>query len=475
LIEADGSGAWRVACMTQKAVFVAIDRHLINRDFAKLWYGQAISSVGDFVFTTTLTLWIAVKLGAGQSWAPAAIGGLLIAATAAIVIVGPVAGVLVDRWDRRQTMLRTEAVRAVLAALLALISLVPQHDLPIGGWLVLVYVVVFALNAAGRFFGPAQMVTISRVVPGIDNQTKAFGVANATNAVARMIGPPLAAPLLFSAGVTWALAFNAASYVVSYYAIRTIDLPPAPATPPNADVSKVKFWREMADGARVLVRNKVIVGILVCAMVCQVGVGALNTLDVFFVTENLHVAAKNFGYMAVAMGVGLILGSLIAPRVVRKLGPATTTTCAMLAAGVIYAIYARQTTFAAGLAVLLLFEVPVAVVATSMEPILLAAVPRAFYARVMSAFGTLNQGTLLLSMALSGWIASSALHDFHGKVLGVHVGAIDTILTLAALAIVLGGAVSKITIPSNATVHHLAEQTLPTAADAAAAQESAAD
>ena len=57
-----------------------------------------------------------------------------------------------------------------------MISLVPQHDLPIGSWLALVYVVVFALNAAGRFFGPAQMVTISCVVPGIENQTKAFGM-----------------------------------------------------------------------------------------------------------------------------------------------------------------------------------------------------------------------------------------------------------------------------------------------------------
>jgi MFS family permease len=450
--------------MAQKAMFAAIDRQLVNRDFAKLWYGQAISSVGDFVFNTTLTLWIAVELGAGKSWAPAAIGGLLIAATAAIVVVGPIAGVLVDRWDRRRTMLRSETVRAVLAGLLAAIALVPQHDLPIGVWLALVYVVVFALNTAGRFFDPAQMVTISRVVPGIENQTKAFGVANATNAVARMIGPPLAAPLLFSAGVTWALAFNAASYLVSYYAIRSIDLPPEPAVPAPADASKRKFWREMADGARMLVRNRVILGILVCAMVCQVGVGALNTLDVFFVTRNLHVAAKNFGFMAVAMGVGLILGSLVAPRVVRKLGPATTTTCAMLTAGAMYAIYARQTTFAAGLVMLLLFEVPVAVVGTAMEPILLAAVPRAFYARVMSTFGTLNQGTLLLSMALSGWIASSSLHGFHGNALGVHVGPIDTILTFAALAIVLGGVVSKITIPNNATVRHVAEKNAPRAA-----------
>lgn len=153
-----------------------------------------------------------------------------------------------------------------------------------------------------------------------------------------------------------ALAFNAASYFVSYYAIRSIDFPAEPVPTRAADVKKRKFWRELADGAQLLIRNRVIFGILVCAMVCQIGVGALNTLDVFFVTRNLHVAAKNFGYMAIAMGAGLILGSLVAPRVVRRLGPATTTTCAMLAAGIIYAIYARQTTFAAGLVVLVLLR-----------------------------------------------------------------------------------------------------------------------
>jgi Na+/melibiose symporter-like transporter len=285
-----------------------------------------------------------------------------------------------------------------------------------------------------------------------------------------MIGPPLAAPLLFSSGVTWALAFNAASYVVSYFAIRSITWRGAEVDATTSGDSTAataasggarQFGRELAEGVRVLVGNRIVLGLLVCAMVCQVGVGALNTLDVFFVTQNLHVAAKNFGYMAVAMGVGLILGSMIATRLVKRLGPSTTTTVAMLAAGLIYMLYARQTTFAAGLALLLLFEVPVAVVSTSIEPIFLAAVPQSLYARVMSAFGTLNQGTLMLSMAASGWIASSALHGFHGNVLGIHVRAIDTILTLAGAAIVLGGIVSMITLPSNTVLRELAEKVSP--------------
>jgi MFS family permease len=89
----------------------SLEKRLINRDFARLWYGAAISSVGDYVFDTTLVLWVAVKLGAGKAWAPAAVSGLLLAAVIAIVVVGPIAGVWVDRWNRKRTMLGTEAAR----------------------------------------------------------------------------------------------------------------------------------------------------------------------------------------------------------------------------------------------------------------------------------------------------------------------------------------------------------------------------
>ena len=191
-------------------------------------------------------------------------------------------------------------------------------------------------------------------------------------------------------------------------------------------------------------------GVLVWSMLYQVGVGALNTLDVFFVTGNLHVAAKDFGFMAVAMGAGLSLGSLLAPRLVKRLGPATATTAVLLSAGLIYMLYARQTTFAAGITLLVLFEIPVTVVGTSMDPIMLASVPQQLFARVMSTFGTLNQGTNMLSMAIWSPLASTALRGFHSDVLGVHVGPIDLILTIAGLAIFMGGVVSKVTLPSSA-------------------------
>src|SRR6266446_4814087 len=61
----------------------SLQRALINRNYAKLWYGQAVSAVGDTVFGTTRVLWVSQVLVRGSAWAPAAVSGILVAAGAA--------------------------------------------------------------------------------------------------------------------------------------------------------------------------------------------------------------------------------------------------------------------------------------------------------------------------------------------------------------------------------------------------------
>src|SRR5580658_6841328 len=87
---------------------------LINRNYTRLWYGQATSSLGDSVFTTTLVLWVVTVLAKGKSWAPAAVSTILLAVGIAVLVVGPLAGVFVDRWNSRTTMMRTDQIRTVI-------------------------------------------------------------------------------------------------------------------------------------------------------------------------------------------------------------------------------------------------------------------------------------------------------------------------------------------------------------------------
>src|SRR6185312_16030858 len=200
----------------------SLRRALVNRNYAKLWYGQAVSAVGDTVFGTTLVLWVSQVLVRGSAWAPAAVSGILVAAGAAVGLVGPVAGVFVDRWNRKSTMMRTEAIRATMVVGLTGLSFVPVRDLPVGLWLVAVYLVVFVLNAAGQFFNPARFATTGDVVHGEEDRVRAAGRAQATTSAAWIIGPPIGVLLLVTVGFQCALALSAAFYVVSYLAIRLL-------------------------------------------------------------------------------------------------------------------------------------------------------------------------------------------------------------------------------------------------------------
>src|SRR5271165_590057 len=91
---------------------------LINRNYGLFIFGQMISLLGDQIIELTIALWIATNIARGQPWAPFAVSGALFAAYAPYFLVGPVAGVFADRWNRQRTMLRMDAFRALLIALL---------------------------------------------------------------------------------------------------------------------------------------------------------------------------------------------------------------------------------------------------------------------------------------------------------------------------------------------------------------------
>src|SRR5205814_1292198 len=121
------SPGWR--CADVMASPAAAGHHrtvlLINRNYARLWYGQAVSLIGDYVFDTTLVLWVGTVLLRGNRYAPAAVAGVLLAVAAATMLVSPLAGVFVDRWDNRRTMLVADVVRAGLVGLLAAVAFLP--------------------------------------------------------------------------------------------------------------------------------------------------------------------------------------------------------------------------------------------------------------------------------------------------------------------------------------------------------------
>lgn len=238
----------------------------INRNFALLWWGQTISSVGDYAWDTALVLWVATFLVAGQSWAPLAVSGLVLAAALPQIVVGPLAGVFVDRWEKRQTMITMAALQAIFAVLLVLpaatfsLPFIGRVQLPLFWRLGVVYIDVALLSIFAQFFIPAQFALIKDIVPEAQ-QDQALETFQAIQGLAVIIGPPVAAVLVFGLGVVWALVLNALSFVVVFLATMAIQAPPSAHSMAPGEAGH--FSREFLEGLRYVADHVVLRTILV--------------------------------------------------------------------------------------------------------------------------------------------------------------------------------------------------------------------
>lgn len=419
---------------------------LINRNFGLLWIGHTISLLGDTIVNTTLVVWLAVVLAQGQPWAPLAVSGVLVAA-AVPAFLGPLAGVLVDRWDRRRTMLWMDALRIVLVGLLVLatndmvpLPIVPGGRLSVAQQLAAVYAVVFLTGICARFFDPARFALLGDVVPG-PLQPRATGLSQVANYLTFIIGPAVAPALLFVAGISWALIIDALSFGVSFIAILALRAPRVapgkgmgatePPVPPAA--ARARFGREFAAGLRFVMGNRSVSALLVTLTIGTLGGGALSVLNIFFVTQNLHASAESYGLFASSIGVGAVLGSVVASVVVPRVGLVRSFTFGFLLASVSVMVYSRLTDFAPALGVGVFYGVCEAAVNVAFGPLLLRVTPRELLGRAVSIVDTTTSTAGLIGTALAGYLASDVLAGFHQSVLGMTFGPIDTIFGGAAL------------------------------------------
>jgi MFS family permease len=424
-------------------------RFLIHRNFALLWGGQTISVVGDSIFAITLVLWVATRIAAGQPWAPLAVSGVLLATIVPEFLVSPVAGVFADRWNRRRIMLAMDAARAVLVALLVLatgiapLPFAPGGQLPLAWQLGAVYGIVFLASACSQFFTPALFAFIATTVTE-PQRARASGLRQTSSSVAALVGPALAAALFFGAGLEWALLANALSFAVSFLAILAIRVP----VPPGGATTREheRFLRELGAGLRFYFGNRVLVTLLVTMVLTLLAFGALNTLDIFFVTRNLRAAPDFYGILTSAQGLGLLVGAIFAAAFAQRLGVARVLGLALLAWGVTILAYARLTEVGPALALMGATGFLLATAQVAETPLLMHATPEAFLGRVSSVLVPAMSAAELCGIALSGYLASTALRDFHATVLGVGIGPIDTIFTAMGLSLVAAGAFALVNL-----------------------------
>ncbi|MBX6342416.1 MAG: MFS transporter, partial [Thermomicrobiaceae bacterium] len=190
-------------------------RLLGNRRFAALWASDLISTLGDRVHRVALATLVYQLTGSLTET------GIAFVATALPdLLLGLVAGVYVDRWDRRRTLVLCDLLRVPLVVAIPFVANVS---------LALVYLILFVLNSLSVVFRPAKTATIPAVVEA-DDLNAANALSSVSENVSDIVGYPLAGALLGTiaaiagerAGLTLAFGFDALTYLLSALLILTV-------------------------------------------------------------------------------------------------------------------------------------------------------------------------------------------------------------------------------------------------------------
>ncbi len=260
--------------------------------FRWLWTSRAISYVGDGIALIALVLHVEATEGSGT-----AVAGLLLAA-ALPSLLGPLAGSIADRVDRRRMMIACELGQG--AIYLATAALLPDYAALLA--------LVAVASVLARFLAPAA----SSAVPALVRREELVG-ANAWLGTAMNLqvafGGLLGGLLVAGVGVRWALAIDAATFLLSALALARM-----PSLPPDGDGAEVvSLARSVRDGLGFVARHAVARAVLLTLFV-GVAFAAVDNVALVFLTRELGGGSAAFGVVTSAFGFGMLAASLVLTR-----------------------------------------------------------------------------------------------------------------------------------------------------------------
>ena len=402
---------------------------LRQRNFAFLWFGQVISMIGDWVLFVALPFYVYTLTGSTF-----ATGIMFIVQTIPRIFFGSVAGVFVDRWNRKRTMLIAELSQAFV--------LMPLFIVHSQQWLWIVYVFAFVESTISQFFIPAKSAIIPNLV---DEQhlLEANSLNSMSQELTRLVGPFLGGVLLGLLGINSVILVDAASFLISAGMIALISLPSTaiPVHKQTAEIRPVeslaKVWHEWREGLRLVKKQQLITGIFVVIGVAMVGEGIIDVLITAFVKQVMHGNALELGWLMTAQAIGGIAGSLIIVQVSKLIHPTRLIPLSALAFGSLIVVMANIPVLPVVLPLITLAGIAVIGAFVSLLTLLQSNVDDEYRGRIFGALNTVQAITMLFGMVLA-----SGLGDHLGIVTMLEVDAGFNILA-GVLAFVMIRKVEK--------------------------------
>ncbi|MCU1226753.1 MAG: major facilitator superfamily 1 [Edaphobacter sp.] len=268
----------------------------------RLWYAQIISVFGDFLALFAVIGILTFKLHATAQQ----VTGVQIAYMLPIAVLGILAGVFVDRWPLKPTMVSSDSLRAGLVLLL-IFARQPWHF----------YAILAAISIVSSFFGPAQGVAIRSAVP-LHGLRSANALMQQVMFSMRIIGPAIAAFMVASFGAISCYVMDSASFVGSALIIASVPFLKKDASAPNPASIKAsnsesasalgKIWLDMKQGISFIVHHAALLFVILAMAAGMFVIGCFGPLIAVYVRDSLHASTKFFGIASAMIGLGMLLG-----------------------------------------------------------------------------------------------------------------------------------------------------------------------
>ena len=280
---------------------------LRQRNFALLWFAGLISMIGDWVLFIALPIYTY-----NLTHSSLATGIMFMAGTLPRVLLGSVAGVFVDRWDRQRTMVIADLARALL--LLALLLVRSPESI----WII--YLVAFVEASISQFFGPAENALLPRLVDA-SQLVAANSLNSLNNNLARLAGPALGGLMLASFGFRNVVIIDSISFLFSAVMIASITQPSLLADQTDEVPPQPRLWQDWLSGLRLIWNSRVVSVILLVIGIAGIAEGLFNVSFVIFIRQQLGGDALEFGWLTSAQAVGGLIGGMLIGWVGNRIRP----------------------------------------------------------------------------------------------------------------------------------------------------------
>lgn len=264
----------------------------------RLWYAQVISVFGDFLALFAVISILTFKLHATAQQ----VTGVQIAYMLPIAVLGILAGVFVDRWPLKPTMVSSDSIRAGLCLLLLAATQIWHF-----------YAVLAAISIVSSFFSPAQGVAIRSAVP-LHGLRSANALMQQVMFGMRIIGPAIAAFMVAYLGASSCYILDSVSFVGSACLIASVvflksEKASKPAATTGEDTSAIgKIWLDMKQGISFILHHAALFFVILAMAAGMFVIGCFGPLIAIYVRDSLHASTKMFGIVSPMIGLGMLLG-----------------------------------------------------------------------------------------------------------------------------------------------------------------------